>query len=60
MNLDDIQLTPEHELKPKLEFVGRLLGHEMYADVHSERDRKLVEEVLASLIKRSDQPKETT
>ena len=37
---DKLELTPEYEMKPKLIFVGKLFGMDLYLDIHGVRNAK--------------------
>lgn len=49
----NLDITPTHNLKPKLEWVGRVLGMDLYVDTSGRRQpsekRDLVEAVLKAM-----------
>lgn len=54
--MSDLETTPLHEVKPRLEWIGRILGMDVYVDTSGEHPdkRKLAENVLGRALKKLD------
>lgn len=55
------QPTPEYELKPKLVYVGRLLGMDLYLDIHGVKNAEQKHAMVINLLRQQfHSPKEET
>ena len=45
----ELEVTPTHLLKPNLQWIGRLLGMDVYIDTQHKKKRALAEKLLAAL-----------
>ena len=53
---DLLEPTPEYELKPKLIYVGKLFGMDLYLDIHGVRDAERKHQLAIKWLKAKTAP----
>lgn len=50
--MDELTVTPQHQLMPQLHWCGKLLGRNIYVDTNDLAKRQLIEDLIENMVKR--------